>query len=79
MKKFNELVEKSIKTVINQDWPCNEDLKVDVDGKLTIFKAYSCSVSNRDLLFFCDIGTVTYLVDMVGGKPYAVLYDYDLD
>lgn len=42
-------------------------------------QAYTVSLANRDLLFYTDKGTVTYLIDLYLDGPIAVLYDWTLD
>lgn len=42
-------------------------------------QAYTVSLANRDLLFYTDKGTATYLVDSINSRHIAVLYDWTLD
>lgn len=74
---FNDLVDLSV----HHDGDSLEldcSLTLHVDG--TDMQAYTCSVGNRDLLFYTDKGTVTYLVDtMPGQRHIAVLHDWSLD
>lgn len=72
---FNQLVEKSINTKKTTQHNCT--LEIEVNGD--IWKTYSASVSNRDILFFCDKGTATYLVDSYGTAWVAELFDWELD
>ena len=51
------------------------DITLSVNGEY--WKAYSVSVSYRDLLFYTDQGTVTYLIDSYPHGDYAVLHDYE--
>ena len=53
------------------------DITLSVNGEYR--KAYSVSVSYRDLLFYTDQGTVTYLIDSYTYGDYAVLHDYERD
>lgn len=53
------------------------DLTLEVDGEE--FHAYEVSVSNRDLLFFCDKGTANYLVDTYGEKIVIELFNWERD
>lgn len=74
---FNDLVELSINhTGDSLELDCSLTLHVDgID-----LQAYTVSLANRDLLFYTDKGTVTYLVDIYGDTaPRALLYDWSLD
>lgn len=51
------------------------DITLSVNGEY--WKAYSVSVSYRDLLFYTNQGTVTYLIDSYHHGDYAVLHDYE--
>lgn len=42
------------------------------------FKAYTCSIAHRELMFYCDKGCLVYVVDTIG-KDYLVCYDIQLD
>lgn len=53
------------------------DITLSVNGEY--WKAYSVSVSYRDLLFYTDQGTVTYLIDSYSHGDYAVLHDWERD
>lgn len=53
------------------------DITLSVNGEY--WEAYSVSVSHRDLLFYTDQGTVTYLIDSYSHGDYAVLHDYERD
>ena len=53
------------------------DITLSVNGEY--WKAYSVSVSYRDLLFFTDQGTVAYLIDSYPHGDFAVLYDWERD
>lgn len=75
-QSFNDLVELSVNhTGDSLEVDCN--LTLYVDG--TDMQAYTCSVGNRDLLFYTDKGTVTYLVDIYGDAARAELVDWELD
>ncbi len=60
-----------------------ESIEVDCSINLEVddveYKAYSVSISNRDLLFYTEKGTIQYLVDSYGDNHTAVLYDWDLE
>ena len=61
----------------NESHELNCDITLSVNGEY--WKAYAVSVSYRDLLFYTDQGTVTYLIDSYPHGDYAVLYDYERD
>jgi predicted GNAT family acetyltransferase len=69
---FNDLVEKSLNAKSSKEYACSLELKI--EGKT--WNAYAVSVSNRDLLFYCNQGTVTYLVDTYGSRHTAELFDW---
>ena len=51
------------------------DITLSVNGEH--WTAHSVSVAHRDLLFYTDQGTVTYLIDSYPHGDYAALYDYE--
>ena len=61
----------------------NESHEIDCDITLSVngeqWRAYTVCVSYRDLFFFTDQGTVTYLIDSYPHGDYAVLHDYERD
>ena len=59
----------------SEEIDCNITLSVNGEQ----WKAYSVSVSYRDLFFYTDQGTVTYLIDSYPHGDYAVLHDYERD
>lgn len=69
-----------IELAVNHD---EESIEVDCSINLDIddveYNAYSVSVSNRDLLFYTEKGTIQYLVDSYGDRHTAVLHDWDLE
>lgn len=75
---------KTILTLIQKAKGHNaESEEIDCDITLSVngeyWKAYSVSVSYRDLLFYTDQGTVTYLIDSYSHGDYAVLHDWNRD
>lgn len=75
-QSFNDLVELAVNhTGESLEVDCN--LTLHVDG--TDMQAYTCSVGNRDLLFYTDKGTVSYLIDTYGNTARAELVDWTLD
>jgi uncharacterized membrane protein len=58
-KDLNYYAQKSLNPRTTKALEC--DLALDVDGER--FHAYEVSISNQDLLFFCDKGTLNYVVD----------------
>ena len=77
---MNDLIQRAIVKRMAAD---NESHEIDCDITLSVngeyWKAYSVSVSYRDLLFYTDQGTVTYLIDSYPHGDYAVLHDYERD
>ena len=78
MKTIEELKELAIDwDKESTEYDCNITLKV---GKDT-FKAYSCSVGYKELMFNCDKGTLSYCLGTVNGgvtwflELYGVEYD----
>lgn len=53
----------------------NVSLELSVNGQT--WKAYGAEVSHRDILFYCDKGTVTFLVDSYGDRHVTELFDYE--
>lgn len=75
MKTLKHYAEKSIN--IKQDHTESCDIALDVDGEC--FQAYEVSISYRDLLFFCDKGTINYLVDSYGDRVSIDLFNVSKD
>ena len=77
---MNDLIQRAIVKRMAAD---NESHEIDCDITLSVngeyWKAYAVSVSYRDLLFYTDQGTVTYLIDSYPHGDYAVLHDYERD
>ncbi len=73
--KFQDAVTKSLSAQGSKEYRCNA--KLSVNG--SIWTAYSVSIAHRDLLFSCDRGSVTYLIDTIGSKNYAELFDWEDD
>ena len=73
MNDFNDLIDLSVKA--DQSSEVEVDLKIEVDGQ--VWTAYSASVSYRDILFYCDKGVATYLVDSYGDRHVAELFDWE--
>ena len=71
-----ELIQKAkTHNAESEELDCN--ITLSVNGEY--WEAYSVSVSYRDLLFYTDQGTVTYLTDSYPHGDYAVLHDYERD
>ena len=47
---------------------------IEVDNKT--WTVYTVSISNRDVLCYCDQGTATFLVDSYGSRHAAELFDW---
>lgn len=75
-KDLNYFAEKSLKHKgENKYYPC--DIALKVDGHR--LKAHEVSVCGRDLLFFCDKGTVSFVVDTYGDRHVIEMLDWELD
>lgn len=74
-KSFSELVDLSIIAKDITEHECEIELLV-AGGKM---QAYSCNVAYRDLLFFCDKGTVSYDINTIGDRTSALLVDWQFD
>lgn len=72
---WNRLIEYSLTATKAKCFKVS--LKFEVEGKT--WNAYEVTVSNRDILFFCKQGTVTYLVDSYGTRNVAELFDWEED
>lgn len=80
MKQNDKIWKIIVDTSIHSNNPRTftlEDFPLNIEGN--VWKAYEVSVSHRDLFFYCDKGTVTYLVDTYGDKHSAVLHDWYQD
>lgn len=53
----------------------NVSLDLSVNGET--WKAYGAEVSHRDILFYCDKGTATFLVDSYGDRHVTELFDWE--
>lgn len=78
MKKLDELKDLAINwDKESTEFDCDITLKVGKDA----FKAYSCSVGYKELMFNCDKGTLSYCLGTVNGgvtwflELYGVEYD----
>ena len=76
IKTMLELIQKAkAHNAESEELDCN--IALSVNGEY--WKAYSVSVSHRDLLFYTDQGAVTYLIDSYPHGDFAVLHDYERD
>lgn len=73
---FSELVELSL-IHKGESFERICDIELTIAGG--IFKAYSCSIAHRDLLFYCDKGTASYDVNTINGVTSALLVDWSID
>ena len=80
IKTMIELIQRAKVKRMAED---NESHELDCDITLSVngeyWRAYSVSVSYRDLLFYTDQGTVTYLIDSYPYGDFAVLHDWERD
>lgn len=71
---LNQLIEKSLKvTKSSYAMLCN--FKINVNGE--DWDAYDSSVCHRDILLYCDQGTVTLLVDSYGNRDIIEIFDWN--
>lgn len=75
MKDLSYYAKMSIGLKMNVSLEC--DLTLEVDGEK--FSAYEVSVSNQDLLFFSEKGTLNYLVDTYGDRFAVELFNIERD
>ncbi len=73
MKTFEQLVDLAATTKSVTEHLVN--LSIQVDG--STWNCYMVSVAHRDLLFCCDQGTATYLIDSYDTRNVAELYDWE--
>jgi len=69
---FNDLCRLS--TTVKGTKEIDVNMTLDINGQR--WKAYQVYVAHRDLLFLCDKGTATYLVDSYGERHTAELFDW---
>ncbi len=69
---FNDLILLAVK---GKNKTLEVNIPLEIDGKT--WRAYEVSISYRDLLFTCEEGIVTYLVDSYGERHTAELYDWE--
>ena len=80
IKTMLELIQKAkVKSMAGDNESHELDCNITLSVNGEYWKAYAVSVSYRDLLFYTDQGTVTYLIDSYGYGDYAVLHDYEMD
>lgn len=71
--KFKDIIRESINCQSTKEHDC--ELELNVNGET--WDAYSVSISHKDLLFYCEQGIATYVVDSYGDKHIAELYSWD--
>lgn len=78
---FDDLVSLSVNhTGDSIELDCSLTLSItNRHGDSLEMQAYTVSLANRDLLFYTDKGTVSYLIDVYPAGPVAVLHDWTLD
>ena len=72
-KSFEDIVEASVKRGYSKEYNV-KGVELEVEGKT--LRPYTVAIANRDLLFFCDVGTVNYVVDTYAGKNWVELFDW---
>jgi predicted NAD-dependent protein-ADP-ribosyltransferase YbiA (DUF1768 family) len=66
-----------IDTAVNASEQREFDVSLSIKIEGETWKAYTAYVSHRDILLFCDKGTVTYLVDSYGDRHTAELFNWN--
>ena len=80
IKTILELIQRAkVKSMAADNESHELDCYITLSVNGEYWKAYSVSVSYRDLLFYTDQGTVTYLIDSYSHGDYAVLHDWERD
>ena len=77
MYNINELIELASAEHIPEAYEVDCSVVVQIAGKT--LRAYTASISHRDILLYCDKGTVTLVIDLYGDVPKTELFDYELD
>lgn len=72
---WDKLIQTAVTTTKQKSFNVSLPLKIENE----IWNAYGAEVSNRDILFFCKEGTVTFLVDTYGNKNHCELFDWSKD
>ena len=71
--EMKDLIQRAIvKRLVNDDESRELDCNITLSVNGELWKAYSVSVSYRDLLFCTDQGTVTYLIDSYSHGDYTL-------
>jgi diaminopimelate decarboxylase len=73
IKTLSQAIDLSLKAKSSREIDTN--LKIEIEGQL--WTAYTVAISYRDILFYCDKGTATFLVDSYGDKNVAELFDWE--
>lgn len=74
---FEEIVDFSVKYTKENEEFSVENVELVIEGKK--FYPYTVSICNRDLLFYCEQGTINFVVDSYGDDHMAEAFDWDLD
>lgn len=75
-KNFSDIVEASLEHGESKEYEV-KGVELEVEGKT--LRPYTVAIANRDLLFYCEEGTVNYLVDTYAGRNWVELFDWDFD
>ena len=73
MKTWDDLINWSLKAYRMKTFDISLDLRI----KGETWNAYEATVAHREILFYCDKGSVTYFVDTYGGKHSVQLFDWE--
>lgn len=72
---MDNLIQAAIRADKSQEQTC--DLSLNIQGQT--WRAYACNIAHRDIMFLCDKGVATYLVDSYGDRHVAELFDWSED
>lgn len=75
IKDLKTCIELSLKANESTEYDCNVNLVIEGDT----WQAYTVTISYKDIMFYCNEGDVTYLVDSYGDRHVAELYDWNTD
>lgn len=73
--KLQDLIDLSVKTKKQKEVETTNSFMI--EGAQWI--SYACMVSHRDLLFLCDRGTITVLVDSYGERNIGEVFSWEAD
>jgi hypothetical protein len=75
---WTQCIDKSLSTSESKEYDCKIDcfLSNIIEGE-TNWHAYTAHISNREILLYCDKGTLSYVVDTYGDRRVVELIDWE--